>query len=416
MNAIALAPDAAKAVRSCVRCGFCTATCPTHILLGNELDGPRGRIQLMKHMLETDASPSASVVEHIDRCLSCLACKTTCPSGVNYMHLVDEARGHIARHFRRPLIDRVIRALLATVLPHPRRFRLALALAPAARPFAPLFASVTALRPLAAMLRLVPTRLPAAQPRPRTEGHQGKVAMLRGCAEPVLAPDIQAAAARLIARMGFALVDAPGERCCGALVQHMGRDSDALVAARANVDAWDTIDGLEAIVLTTSGCGTVIKQYGHMLRHDPAYAIRAARVSAMTRDVSEFVAEQGLPQVTLAATSLAVAYHAACSLQHGQGVRAAPLALLAEAGFAVREIPEGHLCCGSAGTYNILQPDIAQRLRDRKLANIATLAPDVIVAGNIGCLVQLSGTTPTVHLAQMLDWATGGPPPRSIAL
>jgi glycolate oxidase iron-sulfur subunit len=415
MSALTLGPDAAKAVRSCVRCGFCTATCPTHVLLGNELDGPRGRIQLMKHMLATDAPPSVAVVKHVDRCLSCLACKTTCPSGVNYMHLVDEARSHIAQHYRRPWADRAIRVLLAAILPYPSRLRLALVLAKVGRPLAPLFDAVLALRPLAAMLRLAPAALPPNQPRPLTQGPKGNVAMLRGCAEPVLNPEIQAATARLVARMGYALVDAPGERCCGALVQHMGRKDAALAAARANVDAWDAIGTLDAILITTSGCGTVVKHYGHMLRDDPAYAARAALISGITRDISEFVAEHGLPPVTLAATSLFVAYHAACSLQHGQGVHNAPRALLDEAGFDISDIPEGHLCCGSAGTYNLLQSDIANALRDRKLANIAALAPDVIVAGNIGCLVQLSGITPTVHLAQMLDWATGGPKPQGIA-
>ena len=411
---LALAPDAAKAVRSCVRCGFCTATCPTYVLLGNELDGPRGRIQLMKHMLASDAAPSPAVVEHIDRCLSCLACKTTCPSGVNYMHLIDEARAHIAEHYRRPLIDRAIRSLLAAVLPYPQRFRLALTLARVARPLAPLFAKIAPLRPLAAMLRLAPDALPPSTPRPLTAGASGNVAMLRGCAEPVIAPEIQIATARLVERMGFALVDAPAEKCCGALVQHMGREADGLAAARANIDAWDAIDGLNAIIITSSGCGTVVKNYGQMLQNDPAYAGRAARLSAMTRDISEFVTEHGLPPVMIGDTGLRIAYHAACSLQHGQGVCAAPLALLADAGFEVDEIPEGHLCCGSAGTYSVLQPEIATRLRDRKRANIATLAPDIIVAGNIGCLVQLAGPTPTVHLAQILDWVTGGPKPRDV--
>lgn len=413
-EALTLAPDAARAVRSCVRCGFCTATCPTYVLLGNELDGPRGRIQLMKHMLASDAAPRPAVVEHIDRCLSCLACKTTCPSGVNYMHLVDAARAHIAEHYRRPPIDRAIRALLAAVLPYPKRFRAALMLARVARPLAPLLASVAPLRPLAAMLRLAPATLPPAAPRPLTTGARGKVAMLRGCAEPVLAPEIQAATARLVERMGFALVDAPAERCCGALVHHMGREAEALAAARANVDAWDAIDGLSAIVITTSGCGTVVKDYGHMLAGDPAYAERAARLSAMTRDISEFVAEHGLPPTGKPPSTLRIAYHAACSLQHGQAVRSAPRQLLEAAGFSVYDVPEGHLCCGSAGTYNILQPEIAGQLRDRKLANIARIAPDVIVSCNIGCLVQLGGATPTVHLAQMLDWATGGPRPEGL--
>jgi glycolate oxidase iron-sulfur subunit len=406
--------EAARAIRSCVRCGFCTATCPTHVLLGNELDGPRGRIQLMKHMLESNSSPTAEVVAHIDRCLSCLSCQTTCPSGVNYMHLVDEARAHIARRHRRPMVDRLTRWLLASILPYPNRLRLVIPLASAARPIAGILNRYHLTKPVAAMINLAPARLPRFQARPVSAGIRGKVVLLRGCAEPVFDPGIQVAAARLLARMGYALTAAPGEQCCGALVHHMGHEQAALCAARANIDAWRKIDDLTAIIITTSGCGTVVKTYGHMLRNDADYAAIAAYISSITVDISEFVATAGFPPVTLPTTGLRVAYHAACSLQHGQNIRAEPKALLNQAGFATLDIAEGHLCCGSAGTYNILQPDIANKLRQRKLDNIKNLAPDVVVTGNIGCIVQLRSEIPVIHIVKMLDWATGGPQPAEL--
>jgi glycolate oxidase iron-sulfur subunit len=418
-------PDTANAegvIRKCVHCGFCTATCPTYLLLGDELDSPRGRIVLIKDMLENERAPTAEVVKHIDRCLSCLACQTTCPSGVNYMQLVDHARAYIEDHYDRPWTDRLFRALLAAVLPYPRRFRVALAVAPLGRPFAGLFGRVDALRPLKAMLELAAHRkLPSSHlhPAPSPQGASApKVVILEGCAEPVLDPQIRAATLRLLARAGFEVVRAPGEVCCGALTHHMGREAQALAFARANVDAWTRLieQGLTAVVVTTSGCGTTLKNYGFMLRNNPAYAEKAARVSALARDVTELVAEAGLPPRRIE-SGLAVAYHAACSLQHGQRVTAEPKALLQAAGFIVREPRDAHLCCGSAGTYNILQSEIAGRLRERKAADLEATRPDVICAGNIGCLVQIAGATdvPIVHTVQLLDWATGGPKPAALA-
>ena len=395
-------------IRKCVHCGFCTATCPTYVLLGDELDSPRGRIYLIKDMLENDRAPTAEVVKHIDRCLSCLACVTACPSGVNYMHLVDHARAYIEDHYQRPWTDRFMRGLLAAVLPYPRRLRAAMALAPIGRPFAGLFRSMAALKPLAAMLDLAARARPAgtAFTAPRVSGAKGRVVILEGCVEPVVDPEIRAATVRLLTRAGFSVERAAGEGCCGALAHHMGREVDALAFARANVDAWTAqIErGLVAVVVTMSGCGTTLKNYGFMLRNDPAYADKAARVSALAKDVTELLAEAGLPTV---------AYHAACSLQHGQKVTAAPKALLKQAGFTVAEPRDAHLCCGSAGTYNILQPDIAGQLRDRKAATLEAVHPDVIAAGNIGCMVQIGGATrvPIVHTVQLLDWATGGPKP-----
>ncbi|WP_048648656.1 glycolate oxidase subunit GlcF [Nitratireductor soli] len=409
-------------LRKCVHCGFCTATCPTYVTLGNELDSPRGRIYLIKDMLENGRPADKEIVTHIDRCLSCLACMTTCPSGVNYMHLVDHARAHIEKTYRRPLFDRLTRSVLAQVLPYPNRFRLALRLARFGRPFASLFRRIPALKPMAAMLDLAPATTPTH--RPATAGpvlghKRGRVALLTGCAQSVLDPGINAATARLLARLGVEVVQNPaGEGCCGALVHHMGREDDAHSAARRNVDAWTheiETGGLDAIVITASGCGTTIKDYGHMLRLDPAYAAKADRVSALARDVTEYLATLDLPAPAVA-PGLSVAYHSACSMQHGQKITREPRALLKQAGFDVREPREGHLCCGSAGTYNILQPEIAAKLRDRKVTNIEATGAAVIATGNIGCMTQIGAGTdiPIVHTVALLDWAYGGPRPEGV--
>lgn len=404
-------------IRKCVHCGFCTATCPTYVLLGDELDSPRGRIYLIKDMLENQRKPGPETVKHVDRCLSCLSCMTTCPSGVNYMHLVDHARAYIHENYRRPWHERAVRRLLALVLPYPGRFRAALRLAKLGRPFAPLIAGA---KPLAAMLEMAPKQVPAKVPATNATvpGARGRVALLQGCAEPVLKPEYRAAAIRLLNRVGYDAVFAAGEGCCGALVHHMGREADGLDAARRNVDAWTReIEGagLAAIVVTASGCGTTIKDYGFMLRGDPAYADKAARVSALAKDISELLAEAELPRGD--GRGLTVAYHAACSLQHGQKVTEAPKRLLAAAGYTVRTPVEAHLCCGSAGTYNILQPEIAGKLGDRKTANLERLEADVIATGNVGCAMQIGqrSGTPVVHTIELLDWATGGPAPAALA-
>ena len=412
--------ESEKILRACVHCGFCTATCPTYVLLGDELDSPRGRIYLIKEMLEHDRPATADVVKHIDRCLSCLACMTTCPSGVHYMHLVDHARVHIEETYRRPLADRLIRMLLATVLPHPMRLRLALMAAQLARPLAPLFA-LLGLKPLAAALRLAPRRVPGSMTargvHPATGPRRGRVALLSGCANEALAPQITQSAIRLLNRHGIEVVIPPDEGCCGSLVHHMGHEAAALAQARINVDAW-TLEieglGLDAILITISGCGTTVKDYGFMLRTDPAYAAKAAKVSALAKDVSEYLAK--LPLSPPVAGGLVVAFHSACSLQHGQKVHREPKDLLAACGFTVREVPEAHLCCGSAGTYNILQPDIAERLRARKIENIAKTGADVVAAGNIGCIAQIAAgaAIPVVHPVELIDWATGGPVPQAL--
>ncbi|MEX0591193.1 MAG: glycolate oxidase subunit GlcF [Xanthobacteraceae bacterium] len=413
-----------KILRACVHCGFCLATCPTYVLLGDELDSPRGRIYLIKEMLEHDRPATAEDTLHIDRCLSCLACMTTCPSGVHYMHLVDHARGHIEKTYRRPLLDRLRREFLARLMPYPARFRLSLFAAALGKPFAPLF-NVLGMKRLDAMLTLAPwlpprgSEFPASGVVPAQGTRTGRVALMSGCVDQVAAPNIRDATIRLLTRHGVEVVLAEGEGCCGSLSHHMGREHEALDFVRNNVDAWTReIDGegIDAILITASGCGTTVKDYGFMLRLDPAYAGKAARVSALTRDVSEYLAILDPPPPPQA-SGLRVAYHSACSMQHGQNVTHEPKALLARAGFDVKDVPEGHLCCGSAGTYNLLQPEIAVRLRDRKVANIESIRPQIVATGNIGCMTQIgSGTAiPVVHTVELLDWATGGPVPGAIS-
>ncbi len=414
--------EADKILRACVHCGFCTATCPTYVLLGDELDSPRGRIYLIKDMLENDRPATADVVTHIDRCLSCLSCMTTCPSGVHYMHLVDHARAHVEETYRRPFVDRVLRGVMARVLPRPRLFRLSLLAAFFAKPLAPLFDAI-GLKPLAAMLRLAPAKFPpsgAGGPQVfAAEGERrGRVALLTGCVASVLTPEINAATIRVLTRHGIEVVLAEGEGCCGAFVHHMGRHDEALAAARGNIDAWmREIDGagLDSILITASGCGTTVKDYGFMLRNDPAYAAKAKTVAALARDVSEYVNKIN-NMSTVGRPGMVVAYHGACSLQHGQKITRDPKEMLSKSGFVVKDVPDGHLCCGSAGTYNMLQPQLARALRDRKVANIAKVAPDVIAAGNVGCITQIAAGTdiPVVHPIELIDWATGGPMPGAL--
>ena len=415
-------PDIAEAdgiLRKCVHCGFCTATCPTYVLLGDELDSPRGRIYLIKDMLEDGRPASKKVVTHIDRCLSCLACVTTCPSGVDYMHLVDHARGYIEKTYRRPWLDRRLRDVFARVLPSPRLFRFALIGALVLKPFARLLPGR-----LGAMAGLAPGRIPGASPVdtpqvfPAAGARRKRVALLSGCAQQVLAPEINEATVRVLTRLGCEVVVAQGIGCCGALVHHMGRTEAAHAAAKANIAAWCAeIDGagLDAIVINASGCGTTVKDYGHMLRGDAAWAERAAAVSALAKDVSEVLAGLDIAPRASDAPRPVVAYHDACSLRHGQRVTAEPRQVLRAAGFDLREVAEGHLCCGSAGTYNLMQPALAQGLRERKVANLQATGASVVAAGNIG-ITQLAGAArmPVVHPVELVDWATGGPRPRAL--
>ena len=411
-------------LRSCVHCGFCTATCPTYQVLGDELDSPRGRIYLIKEMLETGRPADARTVKHLDRCLSCLSCMTTCPSGVHYMHLIDHARAHVEATYRRPFTDRALRFVLAKVLPYPMRFRLAILLAKVGRPFARLIPDAR----VQAMLDMVPKRVPPVSRNddPQSFAPAGarkmRVALMTGCAQKALNTDINDATIRLLTRLGCEVVVPKGMGCCGALTHHMGREAEAHGFAAANIRAFGAEvdgDGLDAIVINTSGCGTTVKDYGHMFRNTPL-ASEAARVSGLACDISELLQRIGLPDAMAQgrAGGLRVAYHAACSLQHGQQVKSAPKDLLKRAGFEVVEPADAHLCCGSAGTYNLLQPEISKQLKARKVRTLEARAPDVIAAGNIGCMMQIgSGTgVPVVHTVELLDWATGGPKPAALAV
>ncbi|PSC04583.1 glycolate oxidase iron-sulfur subunit [Alsobacter soli] len=421
---------AEKILRTCVHCGFCTATCPTYLLLGDELDSPRGRIYLIKDMLENDRPATPQVVKHIDRCLSCLSCMTTCPSGVHYMHLVDHARSYIEETYERPPLDRLTRAVLAAVLPYRGRFRLALAGALLAKPLAPLLRHLPgAGSRLGAMLALAPARLPARSVNERLtvfkpEGpRRSRVAMLNGCAQPVLRPSINDAAIRLLNRNGVEVVIPKDEGCCGALVHHMGREDQGRAFAKRTIDAWTREiegEGLDAIIITASGCGTTVKDYGFMFREDRAYAEKAARVSALAKDITEYLGsiEWTAP---VRRTGDVVTYHSACSMQHGQKITDLPKKLLKAAGFVVKDVPEAHICCGSAGTYNMLQPELSARLRERKVDNIEKTRPAIVATGNIGCMTQIGkgfadrgDRTPIVHTVELLDWATGGPMPEAL--
>ncbi len=406
-------------MRKCVHCGLCTATCPTYVTLGNELDSPRGRIYLIKDMLENGRAADKQIVTHIDRCLSCLACTTTCPSGVDYMHLIDHARAHIQETYKRPLIERLIRTVLANVLPYPSRFRAAVSFAKLGRPLAPVFDKLDALKPLAAMLRLAPKSLPAnpeRTPQNLKSKPLARVVILEGCAQPVLKPSINAATYDLFSRLNIEVVIPNGEGCCGALVHHMGREHDSHLAAKRNIDAWLNIEGdIDAIIITASGCGTTIKDYGHMLRLAPGYAAKAAKVSALAKDITEFLTTLKLPE-PLVKPQMRVAYHSACSMQHGQKITESPKTLLKNAGFDVVEPREGHLCCGSAGTYNILQPDISAQLLARKVKNLSSTKANIIATGNIGCITQIATAAemPIVHTIELLNWAYGGDRPEGL--
>jgi glycolate oxidase iron-sulfur subunit len=406
--------EANKILRSCVHCGFCTATCPTYQVLGDELDSPRGRIYLIKEMLESGRPADARTVKHIDRCLSCLACVSTCPSGVDYMHLIDQARAYVEKTYRRPWHDRALRWVLAKVIPHPTRFRLALLAAKIGRPFAPLIPDAR----LRAMLAMAPKTIPPVSRNddPQTFAATGerrmRVALMTGCAQKALNTDINDATIRLLRRLGCEVVVPRGMGCCGALTHHMGREAEAHASAVANVAAFmaeKNAAGLDAVVINTSGCGTTVKDYGHMLGSE-----EAAMVSALAMDISELLVKIGLPEG--APKGLRVAYHAACSLQHGQQVKTAPKDLLKRVGFTVVEPADSHLCCGSAGTYNLLQPEISAQLKARKIETLEAKNPDMIAAGNIGCMMQIgSGTgVPVVHTVELLDWALGGPKPRAL--
>ncbi len=405
--------EAERILKTCVHCGMCLATCPTYLLRGDERDSPRGRIYLIKGMLETVEPPQETTVRHIDRCLTCLSCMTTCPSGVNYRHLVDHARSHIEMTHRRRPADRWRRRLLAWVLPSPLRFRVALAGALLVRPAAWM---------LPAMVRGMVTMAPGSLPSPswsdlpavyRARGtRRMRVALHTGCAQQVLAPHINESTIRLLTRLGCEVVVSSGSGCCGALVHHMGRDEDARTAARRNIAAWESSGPLDAVVTNASGCGSQLKDYGGLLADDPEWADRARAVAARVADVTEVI-EPLLEPSPPPAKAPVIACHVPCSLQHGQRSGDLPARLLKRCGFSVKDIDESHICCGSAGTYNLLQDGLSRRLLERKCGHIAAAGADVVATGNIGCMVQVARGTalPVHHTVELLDWATGGPPP-----
>jgi glycolate oxidase iron-sulfur subunit len=412
-------------LRTCVHCGLCTATCSTYVLLGDERDSPRGRIYLIKDMFEGSKDASQEVKHHVDRCLSCLSCMTTCPGGVDYMHLVDHARAHIETTGKRTWREKFTRDILAAIVPYPERFGRAVRLAAFGMPFKPLLKWL-GLKEMVAMLELAPKNpiLRSARfsgpGRAVTQGERKqRVILLAGCAQQVLRPDINDATIRLLARSGVDVEVAPGAGCCGALVHHMGREKAAIEMAKANIDAWFKIISkgpVDGIIVNASGCGTTVKDYGHMLAHEPGgYSEKAQQIADMTKDITEFVTTFALGPPKRW-SSLRVAYHSACSMQHGQRITEAPKALLKKAGFTVVDVPEGHICCGSAGVYNILQPELATELRIRKVENIRKVRPDIVAAGNIGCITQIGiGTdVPIIHTVELLDWAYGGPVPKGL--
>ena len=397
-------------LRTCVHYGFCTATCPTYVLFRDENNSPRGRIDLIRAMLEQGGAPDRKTVHHLDRCLSCLACVTTCAVKVDYAHLIDIARAHIETHFRRPLADRLLRLMLAKTLPYPRRFAAALRLARLARPFAGLMpgrlGNLIALAGREQRTELIAPQVFAAEGQRRL-----RVLLHAGCVQQILDAEINAATIRVLTRHGCEVVIAKGAGCCGALPLHMGRARDGQALAQQTMAAWSAalVSGVDAIVVNTSGCGTTVKDYGHLLG-----GTDASRIAALTRDVSEMLDTLDL-QVGHA-KPYRVAYHDACSLQHGQHVTAPPRRILSKAGFDVVDLPEQHFCCGSAGTYNLLQPQIAQALGQRKAAHAESTEPDIIAAGNLGCMVQIGRYTqvPVLHTVSLIDWATGGPLPAAL--
>lgn len=384
--------EADAILRSCVHCGFCTATCPTYQLLGDELDGPRGRIYLIKQMLEGRAATRETRL-HLDRCLTCRACETTCPSGVRYGRLADIGRGIAERRIARPWPERLYRRLLRAVIPHARRFGTLLRIGRAVRPVLP--------PPLR-------TKIPAPQeagtwPPPR---HARRMLVLAGCAQAGATPNTNAAAARVLDRLGISLVVAPAAGCCGALSQHLSAEAEARAFMRRNIDAWWPYveDGIEAIVTTASGCGVMVKDYGTLLADDPEYAAKAARITKLARDLVEVLGAEDLTPLT-EKRRRRIAFHAPCTLQHGQRLAGTVESVLTKLGFELTEVRGAHLCCGSAGTYSLLQPELSRRLRDVKLANLERPGPELIATANVGCQLHLQSAAgvPVKHWIELLD-------------
>ena len=406
-----------KILRKCVHCGFCNATCPTYQLLGDELDGPRGRIYLIKDMLENKKPANEKIVKHIDRCLSCYSCMTTCPSGVNYMHLIDHGRSHIEKTYKRPFNERFIRDFLSKVLPNPIYFRI--------------IGSLTLLiKPLSReMIRFMPIKFPKKNlpkmkvyPAAKRKKPIARVALLTGCVQKVISPQINEATIRLLNRHGIEVVVSKGINCCGSLNHHLGKSELAKETFKKNILIWHDEylnKGLDAIISNTSGCGTTLKDYGFIFRDDDDLKKKAKKISELTKDISEYLDDN----VKLNFISnkennkiYKIAYHSACSMQHGQKIHDIPKQLIKKTGNKVFDIPDGHLCCGSAGTYNLLQNDIAKKLLKNKILNIKKTKPEFISTGNIGCITQIASGTdiPIVHTVEIIDWYTGGPKPATL--
>lgn len=404
-------------LRKCVHCGFCLPSCPTYSVSGDERESPRGRIYLIKDMLEREGAPNKEIVTHIDSCLSCLACMSACPSGVNYQHYIDYARHHVENHHQRRGFERFMRMLLVYTITHAKVFKIALKVAKLAKPFSRFFGLK-----ISNMISMAPTKLKTAEitNEARIYPAEGirikRVGLLMGCAQNVLRPSVNEATIRLLTRMGMEVVVSDGVGCCGALSHHIGKNDIARDSAKTNIDAWlKEFDqrGLDNIIINAAGCGTEVKDYAYMFKDDPAYKGKAQKISDLTRDISELISEHQLPTVKLS-NQPNIIYHDACSLMHGQGIRLEPREHLKSAGFEVVEIPGRHFCCGSAGSYNLLQPTMANELKDRRLALIGEVSDSnkvsILATGNIGCLMQFASGTDlqVVHTVELLDWATGG--------
>ena len=410
-------------LRKCVHCGFCNATCPTYQIVGDELDGPRGRIYLIKDMLENDKPANEKIAKHIDRCLSCYSCMTTCPSGVNYMHLVDHARNHIEKTFVRPFFDRFIRSLLSKILPSPTLFRMAGYSARLFYPFRFLFP-----KKIKNMLKYMPNSFPKSkQENKEIYSPVGKtyarVALLTGCVQRVISPQINDATIEILNRHGVEVIVPKQVDCCGSLNHHLGKENLAHKSFINNINSWFKWyeeKSLDAILVTTSGCGTTLKDYGYIFRDYPDKEIRkkAKIVSSLAKDVTEYLGKNIKLNYINQEKKFKIAYHSACSMQHGQRIHKQPMDLLKKTGNEIVEIPDGHLCCGSAGTYNLLQDEMASELLKRKVSNIDKVRPDFISTGNIGCMTQISSGTkiPIVHTIEILNWYTGGSKPLAINL
>tara|TARA_B100000029_G_scaffold191632_1_gene189615 strand:- start:1809 stop:3113 length:1305 start_codon:yes stop_codon:yes gene_type:complete len=412
-----------KILRKCVHCGFCNATCPTYLLLGNELDGPRGRIYLIKDMLENKKPANAKIVKHLDRCLSCYSCMSTCPSGVNYMHLIDHGRNHVEKTYKRPFTERIIRGFLSKVLPNPTLFKLVGILTLLIKPFQFLFP-----KKLKEMIKLMPLTFPN-KTLPKMQVYRAKkkkpvarVALLTGCVQRVISPQINEATIRLLNRHGIEVVIPKGINCCGSLNHHLGKSGLSKKVFKKNISIWYNEylkNGLDAIISNTSGCGTTLKDYGFILRSDDEFKKKAKKISELTKDIAEYLDENvklNFITKTENTKKYRIAYHSPCSLQHGQKVYQEPVNLIRKTGNEVLEISEGHLCCGSAGTYNLLQNDIAKELLKNKVQNIIKAKPQFISTGNIGCITQIASGTkiPILHTVEIIDWYTGGPKPESL--